>query len=75
MSEATIEQRLITLESQMQELMSRLGQPQREKDWRRTIGMFADQPDMQREFHEAQQLREEDRKRFYAEFDREQGPQ
>ncbi|MFM9966539.1 MAG: hypothetical protein ACKV2Q_35625 [Planctomycetaceae bacterium] len=72
MPEATVEQRLITLESQMQELMSRLGQPKREKDWRRTVGMFADQLEMQRVFDEAQRLREEDRQRFYAEFDREQ---
>ena len=72
MSEATIEQRLSSLESQMRELLTRLGQPKREKDWRRTVGMFAGDSGMQAIFDEAQRLREEDRQKFYAEFDREQ---
>ena len=72
MSEATIEQRLSSLEAQMRDLMTRLGQPKREKDWRRTVGVFAGNPGLQRVFDEAQRLREEDRQKFYAEFDQEQ---
>jgi uncharacterized protein (DUF433 family) len=33
------------------------------KDWRRTIGMFTDDPGMQELFRDALRLREEDRKR------------
>ena len=72
MPESTIEQRLSTLESQVHELMSRLDRPKREKDWRRTVGMFSGDPKMQAIFDEAQRLREEDRRKFHAEFDQEQ---
>lgn len=72
MPEATIEQRLSSLEAQMRDLMTRLGQPKREKDWRRTIGAFAGNSGMQPVFDEAQRLREEDRQQFYAKFDQEQ---
>lgn len=75
MSEATIEQRLSKVEIQLRELVTRLGQPKREKDWRRTVGKFAGQPEMQQTFDEAQRLRDEDRQRFYAAYDREQGAQ
>lgn len=75
MPEVTIEERVTSLENQMRELTTRLGQPKREKDWRRTVGMFANDPDMQRVFDEAQRLRDEGRQKFYAEFDREQGQQ
>lgn len=72
MSEATVEQRLSTLESQVHDLMSRLSLPKREKDWRRTVGMFAADPEIQKIFDEAQRLREEDRRKFFEDFDREQ---
>jgi hypothetical protein len=50
MSETAIEQRLANLELQMKELLVRLGRTPRQKDWRRTVGMFAGDPGMERIF-------------------------
>jgi hypothetical protein len=53
MSETAMEQRLANLELQMKELLVRLGRTPRQKDWRRTVGMFAGDPGMKRIFDEA----------------------
>jgi hypothetical protein len=56
----SLEQRVAALEQELADLKSRRGQ-RREKDWRRTIGMFSDDPGMKEVFAEAMKLREADR--------------
>jgi hypothetical protein len=67
MSEATIEQRLERLEQMVEELRQALlrkpGQPGRD-DWRRTIGMFANDPIAKEIIDEALKIREEQRREF-----------
>jgi hypothetical protein len=57
----SLEDRVTALEHELAHLKSRrvIG---REKDWRRTIGMFTDNPGMKELFAEALKLREADRK-------------
>jgi hypothetical protein len=67
MSEATIEQRLERLEQIVEELRQQAsrkpGQPGRD-DWRRTIGMFANDPIAKEIIDEALKIREEQRREF-----------
>ena len=56
----SLEQRVAALEQELAELRSER-RPRRGKDWRRTIGMFTDKPEMAAVFAEAQKLREADR--------------
>jgi exonuclease VII small subunit len=55
MSTPSLEQRVATLEREIVEL-KRAG-----KSWRRTIGMFTDNPEMLNLFEQAMKLRESDR--------------
>jgi hypothetical protein len=58
----SLEQRVAALEQELAELKSRPGNG-RVKDWRRTIGMFTDNPGMKELFAEAMKLREADRRK------------
>jgi hypothetical protein len=68
----SIEDRVATLEAQMAGLLGQDG-AKRTKDWRRTIGMFADDEIMREICENALALREEDRRRSLAEFDAQEG--
>lgn len=62
MSSLTLEQlheRLTALERRVAELCQRRVPP--EKDWRSTLGMFTDNPDMRALFDEAARIRQADR--------------
>jgi hypothetical protein len=60
MAEATLEERVATLEQLVAQLMRISEKTTRKKDWRRTIGMFDDDPIMQEIIAEGRRLREED---------------
>jgi hypothetical protein len=60
MAEATLEERVATLERLVAQLMRISEKTTRKKDWRRTIGMFDDDPIMQEIIAEGRRLREED---------------
>jgi hypothetical protein len=62
MKAASIEQRVAVLERELSELKTQRGNG-RVKDWRRTVGMFTDRPDMEEVFTEAMKLREADRRK------------
>src|SRR2546425_316459 len=62
MAEATLEERVATLEQLVAQLMHTSERTTRKKDWRRTIGMFDGDPIMQEIMVEGQRLREEDRR-------------
>lgn len=57
----TLEERVAVLEQELAGLKSRQAKG-REKDWRRTVGMFTDNPGMKELFAEAMKLRDADRK-------------
>lgn len=59
MKSISLEQRVAALEKDVADLKSL--QSKRKKDWRRTIGMFTDNPGMLEIFDEAMKLREADR--------------
>ena len=63
MRQSTLKERVAALESQIAELKQASSSRPREKDWRRTIGMFAGDEVMQRIFDEAQRIREKDRRK------------
>ncbi len=69
MHNSNIENRVDRLEWQMADILQPIGKSPRASNWRRTIGSFADQPEMQSVFDAAEQERERDRQAFYAEFD------
>jgi len=58
-----LEARVAELEKQFAELRAAGANGTRRKDWRRTIGMFTDDPGMQQIFEEAMRIREADRAR------------
>ena len=58
----SLEERIAVLEREVAELKASNGQPGK-KDWRRTIGMFTDDPFMKDVFAEAMKIREADRKK------------
>ncbi len=62
MASSTLEERVAELERLMEELMQRSGDSAEENDWRRSVGMFDDDPIMKEIIEEGQRLREEDRK-------------
>jgi hypothetical protein len=57
----TLEQRVDTLEKQVGELMKRIMAPPPEKDWRTTIGMFANDPVMKEIDEVGRKIREAER--------------
>jgi hypothetical protein len=62
MAKSDIESRVDALEREVQELRAAVIKPQPEKDWRRTVGMFGDDPVMRRIMKNALQYREDNRK-------------
>ncbi len=63
MRRPSLEARVAALERELAELKSSATNGSPHKDWRRTIGIFTDDPQMQRLFEEALKLREADRAR------------
>ena len=62
MAQTLLEKRVAILENEVASLKARLiDLPQ--KDWRRTVGMFTDNPDMLEIFGEALKIREDNRRR------------
>ena len=72
MSEATLEQRVAALEAQVAQLTAPWLKPSQPKNWRRSIGILPADESTDRIFDEALRLRQEDRERFYREFDQQQ---
>ena len=62
MAQSLLEKRVAALEQEVAGLKASLGTQPR-KDWRRTIGMFSDDPGMLEIFQEAMKIREDDRRR------------
>jgi hypothetical protein len=60
---APLEQRVAALERQLAEMKSQQGAAPGKEDWRQTVGMFTDDPEMLELFAEAMKLREADRKK------------
>jgi hypothetical protein len=71
MAQATLEQRVETLERELAELKTAVANGTPVKDWRRTIGMFTDDPAMLEVFQEALKFREADRERARRRFAKE----
>jgi hypothetical protein len=63
MPTSSLEERVGILERELAALKVSAANGSPRKDWRRTIGMFTDDPEMQRLFEEAMKLREADRAR------------
>jgi hypothetical protein len=63
--------RVAALEKQVAELRAANEEGTREKDWRRTVGMFTGDPGMRQVFEEAMKLREADREKARRQFVRE----
>ncbi len=64
MSQQTLEERVAALEHQVEELKKRLLTREKlppKKDWRKTIGMFANDPIMKEIIEEGRKIRERDR--------------
>jgi len=59
-SEITLEERVEKLEKLVDVLMHEPGASARKKDWRRTVGMFDDDPLMKEIIEEGRRLREKD---------------
>ncbi len=58
---ATLEERLARVEQLVEELVRKSNSPERQKDWRRTIGMFDGDPVMKEIIEEGRRIREQDR--------------
>ncbi len=65
MRQPTIEKRLSELEVRVSELGRMVNQSSREKDWRRSIGAFTDDPAMQAVLVDALRIRAADRARAH----------
>jgi hypothetical protein len=64
MSQQTLEERVAALEHQVEELTKRLLPGEKlppKKDWRSTVGMFANDPIMKEIIDEGRKIREQDR--------------
>jgi hypothetical protein len=73
-TKGTVEERLDRLEKVVDQVLCRLsGEKPRTKDWRRTIGMFDGDPVMKEILDGALLSREEERRQFYQEYDRQDG--
>jgi hypothetical protein len=70
MSQTELKKRLEIVEKKVEELEATLRNGGRKKDWRRTIGMFTDDPGMQELFDDAMKLREADRERARRRYDK-----
>jgi hypothetical protein len=63
MPRPSLEERVAALEQEVAELKASSANGSSTKDWRHTIGMFTDDPAMQRLFEDAMRLRDADRAR------------
>ena len=63
MADKLLEKRVAALEQEVANLRAKLAAAPKKKDWRRTIGMFGDDPGMREIFDEAMKIRDEDRRR------------
>lgn len=61
MTQASLEERVAKLEKTVAELLAKPREPGRD-DWRRTIGMFTDDPVMKEICDEALKIREQNRR-------------
>ena len=66
MAEATLEERVATLEQLVATLLRTTVKAAPHKDWRRTVGMFDGDPIMQEIIAEGRRLRETDRQQAGA---------
>lgn len=73
MSIGSLEERVANLEAQMADLLRRRKTGDRNKDWRRTLGMFTGDEIMWAIDQNALAYREEDRRKALAEFDAAEG--
>jgi hypothetical protein len=73
MKSATLEDRVADLEVLVKHLGNELRKV-RQKDWKRTIGMFTDDEEMKSIFKEALKLREADRKKARSRSSKSQKP-
>lgn len=62
----TIEQRLDRLEQAVREIQSRAGRTTAGRDWRRSVGMFQDDPVMKEIIEQGRRIRDDDRSRDVA---------
>ena len=63
MGRPTLEDRVTALEELVAQIMSKFARPEAPKNWRSTVGMFAEDP-VQKEIDEAgRRIREADRRR------------
>jgi hypothetical protein len=63
MTNPTLEERVGALEKLVVQLMARVAAAEEKKDWRSTIGMFANDPIMKEIQEAGQKIREADRRR------------
>ncbi len=63
MTQPTLEERVAALEKLVVQILAKLPPAEPVKDWRSTIGMFANDPVMKAIQEEGQRIREEDRRR------------
>ena len=61
MSTSTLEQRVEALEAQYAKLLEMVQEKPARNDWRKVVGMFADDPQIEELHKETQRIREEDR--------------
>ena len=61
MAQQTIDDRIAAIEKTLAQLVSQMGSPAKEKDWRSTIGMFAEDPVMRQIQEEGQKIRRAER--------------
>ena len=69
MTQPTLEERVAALETLVVQLMAKLPASNSAKDWRSTVGMFANDPVMKAIDEEGQKIREADRRRTKRELD------
>ena len=74
MSQGTVEERRERLETVVEGVVRQLAiVAPRKKDWRRTIGVFDGDPVMRGIVDDALHAHEQERQRFYAKHDRDNG--
>ena len=56
-----LETRLSSLEQQVKEILGKLKSTAEKKDWRQSLGMFNDRPEMKRIDEEGSRIRQQDR--------------
>lgn len=62
MAQPTLEERVTVLEETVAQLLSQSAKATGKKDWRSTLGMFADDPVMREIDEEGRRIREADRR-------------